>query len=828
MANQENTELNEHQEAMAIVDKIVVKTLNEVMHESMMPYSEFVILDRALPRVEDGLKPVQRRILYTMHELGLSPEKPYLKSARIVGDCLGKYHPHGDSSVYQAMVRMAQSFSMSMPLVDGHGNFGSIDGDSAAAMRYTEARMSPITAELLRDLDKNTVRFSCNYDDKLTEPDMLPGRFPNLLINGASGIAVGLATNIPPHNLAECIDGVVAYVDNPRIQLEEMMNIIKGPDFPTGGFLITDDELHKAYETGRGKIALRAKVHIELAENDKTMIVIDELPYQVNKATLLENILKAREEKKGILAGISEITDESDRNGMRAVIKLKKDYNPREVLEKLFKSTNLATSFGINMVAIADGKPQQMGLLDIIAYYVNYQREVVLRRTKYDLAAAQEREHILEGLVIAVKNIDEVIKIIKQSQNTGEARERLRQRFSLSERQAQAILDLRLARLTALEVYKLEQELADIKALIEKLTAIVASRKLQMDLVKSEMLQIKKTYKIPRRTVILKSIDKFKIHSDADEKPVEDYVVAINGLGNIKKMQIKNFNMAQKEFVDASSSRNEICSILIKMTSKERLWCFTNFGNCYKLDAKDIPDGKWRERGQSIQKAIPESLPDEKIVYLKNIEETIPNGNLYFYTKEGMVKKTSWNDYNVVKSSFQAAKLKEGDEIIGMEDEIKGNTLLFITKGGMCLNADVSDIPLQGRISSGVKGIQLNDGDECVSVKQVDGEGEAIVVTDKAFAKRVVLASLDVMARYRKGVKIIDFGKGVNGSSIVFAGGVKMPYKLIFDLEKNNDRYLTAFSTESLSIENRTHMGKPLIKAGGIEVHEVMVYGDSV
>jgi len=803
-------------------DKIVVKTMEEVMHDSMIPYSEFVILDRALPRVEDGLKPVQRRILYTMHELGLTPDKPHKKCARIVGDCLGKYHPHGDTSVYHALVRMAQSFSMGHPLVDGHGNFGSIDGDPAAAMRYTEARLSPLSLELLQDIEKNTVRFSCNFDDSLTEPDMLPGRFPNLLVNGASGIAVGLATNIPPHNLAETIDAVVAFIDNKKITLPQIMKILPGPDFPSGGSVIGGDELIKAYETGRGKITLRAKVHIELGDNDKQLIIIDELPYQVNKATLLENISRVREEKKGVLAGISEITDESDRNGMRAVIKVKKDYDAREIVKMLFKSTNLSTTFGINMVAIADGKPQTMGLLDIIAYYVNYQREVILRRCKFDLAAAKKREHILEGLVIAVKNIDEVIKIIKSSQNTSEARERLRERFKLSTEQAQAILDLRLARLTHLEVYKLEQELVEVRRQIAYLTNIIAKKDEQMNLVKTEMLLIKKKFKISRRSSVLKSADDYFIPSELDAKPIEDYYIAINGHGNIKKMLVKNFNMAQRDFTD-STTRNEIHSHIIKMASNERLWLFTNMGNCYKVDTDSIPDGKWKEKGAQLKKAVPEALANEKVVYFKAVLDALPTtGNVYFYTKEGMVKKSAWSELNVVKSIFQAIKLKDGDEVIGIEEEIKNSTLLFVTEQGMCLNADTSDIPLQGRVASGVKGIQLNDGDKCVNIRQVTGEGEAVIITDRAFAKRVLIAGLDTMARYRKGVKIIDFTKADNGDKVVFYAPVKEPYKVVLEIDGD---YLTAISTEGILIESRTHAGKPLVK-GRHEIGEVMVYHD--
>lgn len=804
------------------VSKVIVKTMEEVMHNSMIPYSEYVILDRALPRVEDGLKPVQRRILYSMYELGVTPDKPYRKSARIVGDCLGKYHPHGDKSIYDAMVRLAQPFSMGKTLIDGHGNFGSIDGDGAAAMRYTEARMAPLALELLRDLDKNTVKWSCNFDDTLLEPDVLPGRFPNLLVNGASGIAVGLATNIPPHNFMEVCDGVIAYIDKPTLKLNELTKIIKGPDFPSGGYIIVN-ELEKAYETGKGKITLRAKMHIENGDNDKKLIVIDELPFQVNKAALLENILKLREEKKGVLTGISEITDESDRNGMRAVIKVKKDGDAKAIIELLFKSTNLSITFGINMVAIADGKPQLMGLLDIVAYYVNYQREVILKRTKFELEEAREREHILEGLVIAVRNIDEVIKIIKASQSTTEAKENLRKRFELSERQAQAILDLRLARLTHLEVFKLEKELADVRALIVRLNAIVASRKLQMDLVKTELLQIRKAYRENRRSVILASAQDYVVPSEDDEKPIEDYIVAINANGHIKKMLVKNFTMATKDFTD-SSTRHEICSCIVKANSVERIFCFTNLGNCYKVDVAAIPDGKWREKGAPGSSVIAELQGKENIIFMQAVEDNLPGGNILFYTKDGMVKRSAWLEYAVVKTSFQAIKLKENDEVLCIEHEVKGSTLLFVTREGMCLNADMSDIPVQGRVASGVKGIQLSDTDTCIFAKQVNGEGEVAVVSDKGYAKRVLVAQLDVMARYRKGVKIIDFNKADNGSCVIFTSNVLEPYKIVLVME---DDYMTAFSTEDLAIENRTHSGRPLIK-GKLKVSRVLVYNDKL
>ena len=445
---------------------LILSSLDEVLKNSMIPYAESVILDRALPRVEDGLKPVQRRILYAMYEMGLTPDKPHKKCAKIVGDCLGRYHPHGDSSVYGALVHMVQDFNMRMPLINGHGNFGTVDGDSPAAYRYTEAKLQALALELLKDIDKDTVNFSLNFDDSLEEPNTLPGRFPNLLVNGATGIAVGLATNIPTHNLAEVINGTVAFIDNPKISLKDMMKYIPGPDFPTGGYIVAGDELEEAYKTGRGKIKIKARVTIEKEGPEKQNLVISELPYQVNKADLLKKISELKEDKKDLLAGIGDVVDESDRNGMRAVIKLKKGADANAILAYLYKSTSLEVSFGINMVAIANGKPAQMGLLDIISYYVNYQREVVLRRSKFDLDRAKERAHILEGLIVAVKNIDEVVKIIKNANDTPDARQKLRARFNLTEIQANAILDLRLARLNKLETTKLEEELKELKKLI--------------------------------------------------------------------------------------------------------------------------------------------------------------------------------------------------------------------------------------------------------------------------------------------------------------------------------------------------------------------------
>ena len=488
------------------------QSISEVLHNSMIPYTEHVVLERALPRVEDGLKPVQRRILYSMLELGVTPDKAFRKSARIVGDCMGKYHPHGDSSVYDAMVRMSQSFSMSAPLVHGHGNFGSVDGDRAAAMRYTEAKLQPLAMELLRDLDKETVKWSLNFDDTIKEPDILPGKYPNLLVNGASGIAVGLATNIPPHNLGEVIDGTIAYIDNNKISVEEMMEYIKAPDFPTGALITAGEEVLSAYKTGKGKLYLRAKIHLE-KKGDKKELVITEIPYQTNKANILQKIAEKKKEGRNILSDVMDIRDESDRSGMRAVIRLKKEADVKKVIEYLYKVTDLQTSFSINMVAIADGKPRQMGLLDILSYYSEYQRSIIEKRSKFELNKAKDRAHIVEGLLIAIKNIDEVIKIIKKSKSLTDAKINLKKRFILSEKQAQAIMEMRLSRLVNLEVVKLEDELVDLNNIIRKLTKIISSKRLQFEIVKQELTEIKNKYGVARRSKKIKNLNLKKVLS---------------------------------------------------------------------------------------------------------------------------------------------------------------------------------------------------------------------------------------------------------------------------------------------------------------------------
>ncbi|MBQ0099120.1 MAG: DNA topoisomerase 4 subunit A, partial [Firmicutes bacterium] len=767
------------------------------------PYAEDVILDRALPRVEDGLKPVQRRILYSMYEMGLTPDKPHKKCAKIVGDCLGKYHPHGDSSVYGALVRMAQNFNMRNTLIDGHGNFGTVDGDGAAAYRYTEARLDSLSLELLRDIEKDTVDFTLNFDDSLEEPNTLPGRFPNLLVNGATGIAVGLATNIPTHNLAEVINGTIAYIDNPKISLKNMMEYIKGPDFPTGGYIIADEELEEAYKTGKGKIKIRGRVTIEKA-GDKENLIISEIPFQINKATLLKKISDLADEKKDVLANIADVVDESDRNGMRAVIKLKKDANAKAILQYLYKNTDLEISYGINMVAIADAKPRQLGLLEILNYYVNYQREVVLRRSKFDLERAKERAHILEGLIIAVKNIDEVIKIIKSADNTQDARAKLRARFKLTEVQATAILDLKLARLTKLEVTKLEEELKELKKKIAELTEIIGSKVKQMEVVKTELKEIKKRFGDDRRTNIIIGGKELEIEKMEEEiKPIEDMVVGFTANGMFKKMTEKNFKSGVAKVVDSVSSMDYL-KFYVKAKSDQVVYAFTNLGNLVKIDLEIAPECRYRDKGSKFSEVSKDTLRNEyPVAFFPVYEKELPKGFLLFYTKDGLIKKTPWEEYNLQKSYYQAIKLKEGDALIGVEEDIDDTYISFVTEKGLCLNCKKDKLPVNLRVAGGVSGLNLGDKDNIVFVSQTSEEGEFIIITDTGYYKRVVEAEIEPVGRGSKGVKICD----VDDGKIVYAGYVKEP----FDLAIIDNFGVNFFvNTEDISIEGRTTKGKTL------------------
>ena len=775
----------------------------EVMHNSMLPYSENVILDRALPRVEDGLKPVQRRILYAMHEMGLTPDKPYKKSARIVGDCLGKYHPHGDSSVYGAMVRMAQPFSMRMKLVDGHGNFGSSDGDPPAAMRYTEARMSPLALELLRDLDKDTVTWSPNFDDSMEEPNMLPGRFPNLLVNGASGIAVGLATNIPPHNMGEAIDAVVAVIDNPKITTAELLKVIHGPDFPTGGFVIPVDSMESIYETGKGKLKLRARLHIE-DDGGKKNIVITEMPYQVSKAEVLKAVAKLRDDNKELLGGISEIADESDKTGMRAVIRLKREADAGKIVSILFKKTNLELGYSVNMVAIAGGKPEQMGLKDILTYYVAYQRDVIVRRTTFDLKAAKQRAEIVRGLLIAIRNIDEVIRIIKSSESTPKAKIALRERFDLTDDQAQAIVDMRLKALTHLEVGKLEEELAELEKRIAYLSAILASPRRQYGVIKDEILQIKKAMNSPRVSVILDGENGEKIELPTAEEAVSyrDGVLVRSTEGTLRFMSQKNWSALVK---DSASLKGELPAESVAVNNKGWTYVFTDRGNIARLDITDVTERRWKEKGMNLTQFNRELHPDEKPVKLMFFPST-PVGELVFFTRGGMVKRSDWNDFTSMRTAGGAIILGEGDRLINVENVDDDLNVLEVTAGGLCLVYRVTEIPVQGRKAAGVRGVKLNDGDKIAFGGQIDDEGEIIVMTDAGYMKRVIASTIDPGARYLKGVKIVEMDKG----TVVYIGTVKMPY----DLAVNSGGDTFVVNTEDIRLDTRTTKGKLAFKAG--------------
>ncbi len=794
---------------------LYVEPLEKVLHTSMLPYAEFVILDRALPRVEDGLKPVQRRILYTMHEMGLTPDKPHKKSARIVGDCMGKFHPHGDSSVYDAMVRMAQGFNMGKTLVDGHGNFGSVDGDPAAAMRYTEARMQPLALELLRDIDKETVSFSLNFDDSLKEPDVLPGRFPNLLVNGASGIAVGLATNIPTHNLEEVINGVVAYIDDPAISLEDMMTHIPCPDFPTGGIIIAN-ELIQAYKTGRGKITLRARIHTEKTDNGKTNLVISELPYQVNKAQLLRKIVELCSEKEEELAGIDHVADESDRTGMRAVIRLKKDADASAILKCLYKYSDLEITFGINMVVIADGKPQQLGLMEIIRHYVKYQQQVIKRRTLFELRQAEARCHILEGLIIAVQNIDEVIAIIKGSESTSDARNKLMARFEISETQAQAILDLRLARLTKLEIFKLEQELKELKKLIKKLTAISKNGELQLQVVKEEITQIKSAYPTPRksRLVFTREEADENIASAPAKKAGQNCTLVYTADEKFKVLVGKATDGLEKT-LEGKYKPAIVALQTLKTNTEKTVFAFTNYGNCHKIDISESKlECKLTESGMTLKELSKDAQMGERAVALFEVGEKMPVGSLLFFTKKGMIKKSEWSEYEQRKQSFTAVKLGEEDEVIGVEEDTnEEDTIMLVTGQGIGLNTIKDDIPTQGRVATGVRGIALRENDEVVYAHQINEDGEIVIATDESKFKRVIVSQVEKLKRNRKGAMVVSLKEG---ASVICASYVTEPYMLAV---VDKDGVVSELSSERIAVLSQSNTARPVAgyKLGTVE-----------
>lgn len=794
-------------------NSVVLDTvLEEVMHNAMIPYAEDVILDRAIPRVEDGLKPVQRRVLYSMHEMGLTPDKPHKKCAKIVGDCLGKYHPHGDSSVYGALVIMAQPFSMRMPLIDGHGNFGSIDGDGAAAYRYTEARMSALTLELLRDLDKDTVQWTANFDDTMEEPNTLPGRFPNLLVNGAYGIAIGLATNIPTHNMGECIDACCAQIDNPAITTKELLQIMKGPDFPSGGYVIPVDSLESIYDAGRGKIKIRSKVHIEKEDNGKKNIVITEIPYDVNKAKLLRAIADLKEKEKETLAGIVDVVDESDKTGVRGVIKLKKDADAKKILDYLMKKTDLEISYSYNMVAIANGKPEILSLKNYLTYYIEYQRQVVLNRSLFDLKAAEARAEIVSGLLIAIRDIDAVIKIIKESESTQKAKEKLKETFDLTDPQAQAILDMQLKKIAKLEVGKLEEELANLKKTIAKLKAIVESKKKQLNVVKDEMQQIKNAMPSQRKTVILtdengEALDASRIPTAKEEAPYKDGVVTLNNDGQLRFMSQRAYSLAQKDMSTLDSDSLPVQAL--SCNNKGSLFAFTNLGNLIKLDVTNLPEKKFKEKPFKAGAVCPDIVTGEYVVKLVFFDGT-PVGEFVLYTEQGNAKRVDINEFTSTNKAYlQAIVIDNGDKLINAEPVSDELYTVEITKDGQVLAYSTLEVPLQGRRAAGVKGIKLNDGDSVVFAGQVQEEGELIVMSTEGCIKKVITSTIELTSRYLKGVKIIELDK----AKVQYVSSVTDPYDLAYVTNGKTE----VINTEDIRIETRTTKGKPLAK-GKIEI----------
>lgn len=733
--------------------KILPINIHDEMKNSYMDYAMSVIVGRALPDVRDGLKPVHRRILYAMHELGMTPDKPYKKSARLVGEVLGKYHPHGDTAVYDAMVRLAQDFACRYPLVDGHGNFGSVDGDSAAAMRYTEARMAKITLEMLADIDKETVEFMPNFDDTLEEPVVMPSRIPNLLVNGSAGIAVGMATNIPPHNLGEVVDGIVMMIDNPDVTPNELMMAIKGPDFPTGGTIMGREGIKSAYRTGRGAVKMRAKTHIEQMSNGKMRILVNEIPYQVNKARLIEKIAELVRDKK--IDGITDLRDESDRTGMQIVIELRRDANPQVVLNQLYKHTQLQESFGIIMLALVDGQPQVLNLRDIVFYYLEHQKDVITRRTRFDLNKAEARAHIVEGLRIALDHIDEVIKTIRASQTTDIARTALMDKFGLSEKQAQAILDMRLQRLTGLEREKLEAEYRELMERIAYFRAVLADEKLVLGIIKDELLVIKQKFADKRRSVITDDDTKIDVEDLIAE---EDMVITITHQGYIKRIPLDTYRSQKRggRGVTAMGTKEEdFVEHLFITTTHHYILFFTNKGKVYRLKVHEIPEAGRQAKGTAIVNLL-YITGDEKITTVIPVKTFDTDEYLFTATRHGVVKKTPLKDYiNTRKDGLIALTLDENDELIDVKLTQGNEEMILATQKGMAIRFAEKEVRPMGRTARGVRGIRLAGGDSLVGMEAARPDSQLLVVTARGFGKRTPLDEYRLQSRGGKGIMTI-------------------------------------------------------------------------
>ncbi|MBS5987458.1 DNA gyrase subunit A [Clostridium sp.] len=784
--------------------KVIPIDINKEMKRCYIDYAMSVIVGRALPDVRDGLKPVHRRILYSLQELGITPDKSYRKCARIVGDVLGKYHPHGDSSVYDALVRMAQDFSMRYMLVDGHGNFGSVDGDSAAAMRYTEARMNKIAVEMLRDINKNTIDFVPNFDGSEKEPSVLPARYPNLLVNGSSGIAVGMATNIPPHNLGEIIDGTVMLIDNPETSVLELMTIIKGPDFPTAGIIMGKAGIRAAYETGKGKIVVRAKADIE-EENSRHRIIVTELPYQVNKAKLIENIADLVKDKK--IVGISDLRDESDRQGMRIVIELKKDANPNVILNLLYKHTKMQDTFGVIMLALVDNEPQVLNLKQVLCNYIDFQKEVITRRTIFDLNKAKSRAHILEGLRIALDHIDEVISIIRHSETSEIARNTLIERFNFTDKQATAILEMRLRRLTGLERGKIEEEYNELMKQIEYLNSILASEEKLLGVIKEELIEIKNKYSDERRTSIEKVVNEIDIEDLIQE---EDVTITLTHSGYIKRIPADTYSAQRRggKGIQAMSTKEDdfVEHIMVTSTHSDVLF-FTNKGRVYKLRAYEIPEAGRVAKGTNIINLIAIE-PDERIETVLSIRDNTKDGFLFMATKQGIVKKTPLSDFkNLRKNGLIAINLREGDELLKVKVTRGDANIIIVTQNGYAVRFSEKNVRAMGRTASGVRSINLKDDDIAVCMDiSVDNE-DLLIISEYGFGKRTPISEYKV--QNRGGVGLITYKIGEKTGKVI---GATICNELDELMLINSSGVAIRINVKDISVTGRAAMGVTLMR----------------
>ncbi|WP_339293009.1 DNA gyrase subunit A [Paenibacillus sp. FSL W8-0187] len=799
---------------MSLSEQFLPAYLEEVVGDRFGRYSKYIIQDRAIPDVRDGLKPVQRRILYAMYDSGNTPDKPYRKSAKTVGDVMGNYHPHGDSSIYEGMVRMAQPWKMGHVLVDGHGNWGSQDDDPAAAMRYTEARLSRIAMELLRDIEKRTVLFKDNFDNTAKEPVVLPSRYPNLLVNGASGISAGFATEIPPHNLREVIDACIAVMQKPEIELAEIMTFIKGPDFPTSGIIMGGEGILDAYRTGKGRVYLRSKTDIESLRGGKQQIVITEIPYQVVKSRLVTAMENIRLEKK--VEGIAEVRDESGREGLRIVVELKKDADANGILAYLFKKTDLQVTYNFNMVAIVNKTPQQLGLKDMLSAYIEHQREVVTHRTQYELEKAEDRAHVLEGLVKALNILDEVIAAIKASKNRQDAQNNLQWMFGFTERQADSILTLQLYRLTNLEIHSLQKELDELTKKIEGLRAILDSDKKLIAVIRKELLEIREKYGIDRRSVIQEEVEEIKVNLEVLVN-AEDVLVTLSNEGYIKRTSMLSFTRSGGELESSGVKEGDYITRLFEVNTLENLLIFTSRGQYFLLPVHQIPEYKWKDAGTAIVNVIQVPKEDHivSVIPVSNFEEE--GKSLVFVSRKGQVKRTELKEYVTKRAgAVAAAKVAAEDSIIQVVVSDSNKDIVLISKEGMSIRFNEQEVNAMGRVSGGVRGIQLRDGDEVVAALWVENdEGEILTITDLGYGKRSLVLDYQTQSRGGKGMATFEFKEGKrvkpNGSAIVGAFYCREPLQ-IMAYSEDGQAYL--IQTEKVPIAERKSIGKLLADVG--------------